>query len=98
MVNSWLQGRRFCLGVKIGNKASPYHDALVQGVAGHDLPVVEDLQAEGLALRVRAQVRLEAERVYGRHEGLDRVQRRAGDGRVLRHVAYAGKSERDASL
>lgn len=51
----------------------PYDDGLVERVARHDLPVVEHLQAEGLALRVRAQVRLEAERVDGRHERLDRV-------------------------
>lgn len=41
------------------------------------LPMVEDGQSEGLALRVCAQVRLEAKRVDGRDEGLDGVEGRA---------------------
>ena len=67
----------------------PDGDGLVERVAGHDLPVVEHGEAEGLALRVRPQVRLEAEGVDGRDEGLDRVEGRAGHGRVLRHVTPA---------
>ena len=51
-----------------------------------DLPVVEDGEAEGLALRVRPQVRLEAERVDGGQERLDGVERGPGHRRVLRHV------------
>ena len=57
----WLQGA--------------YVYALVERVAGHDLPVVEDGHAEGLALGVCAQVRLKAKRVDGRNECLDCVQR-----------------------
>eukprot|EP00965_Chrysotila_dentata_P152583 5042237-Pleurochrysis_carterae.AAC.2 len=38
----------------------------------HDGPVVEDAEAEGLPLRVRAQIRLEAERVDHRNIGLHR--------------------------
>ena len=71
----------------------PDGDGLVERVAGHDLPVVEDGEAEGLALRVRPQVRLEAEGVDGRDEGLDRVEGRAGHGRVLRHVAPAPRED-----
>lgn len=48
---------------------------------------MEHRQGEGLALGVRAEVRLKAKRVNGRDEGLDGVKRRAGDGRVLSHVA-----------
>ena len=54
---------------------------------------MEDLQTEGLALRVRAQVRLEAERVDGRHERLDRVQRRTRDRRVLGYVTCGGREK-----
>ena len=53
------------------------------------LPVVKDLLAEGLALRVCPQVGLEAVRVDDRDERLDRVQRRAGLGHVLRDMAAA---------
>lgn len=52
--------------------------------------MVEDGQSEGLALRVRAQVRLEAERVDGRDEGLDGVERGARDGSVLGDVTPGG--------
>lgn len=55
------------------------------------LPVVEDGQGEGLALRVRAQVGLEAEGVDGRDEGLDGVERRARDRSILGHVTSAGR-------
>lgn len=53
--------------------------------------MVEDGQSEGLALCVRAQVRLEAKRVDGRDEGLDGVERRAWDGSVLGDVTPAGR-------
>lgn len=52
---------------------------------------MEHGQGEGLALCVRAQVGLEAERVDGRDEGLDGVERRAGDGGVLGHVTSEGR-------
>ena len=71
----------------------PDRDGLVEGVAGHNLPVVEDGEAEGLSLRVRPQVRLEAEGVDCRDKGLDRVQGRARHGRVLRHVAPAPRED-----
>lgn len=64
----------------------PDNNTLIERISGHDLPVVEDLQTEGLALCVCAQVRLEPERVYRRHERLDRVQRGPGDWRVLCYV------------
>ena len=47
---------------------------------------MEDGQAEGLALCVRAQIGFEAERIDGGKESLDDVERRARDWRVLRHV------------
>lgn len=53
------------------------------------LPVVEDGQSEGLPLCVRAEVRLKAKRVDGRDEGLDGVERRAWNGRVLGDVTPA---------
>lgn len=53
------------------------------------LPVVEYAHAEGLALRVCAHVRLEAERVHAGHVRLDHVQRRPGLGRILHHVSSA---------
>mmetsp|Transcript_12875 Transcript_12875/g.38024 ORF Transcript_12875/g.38024 Transcript_12875/m.38024 type:complete len:676 (+) Transcript_12875:129-2156(+) len=53
-------------------------DVLVERVARHDGPVVKDGEAEGLPLRVRAHVRLEAERVDDGQVGLDRVEGRAG--------------------
>lgn len=58
------------------------------------LPVVEDRQSKGLALRVRAQVRLKAKRVDGRDEGLDGVERRAWDGSVLGDVTPAHNAAR----
>ena len=64
-------------------------DALVQRISGHDLPVVEDGEAEGLTLSVRAQVGLEAERVDGWNKGLEHVEWRAGQGCVLGDVATA---------
>lgn len=59
------------------------------------LPVVEHGQSEGLALRVRAQVGLEAERVDGRDERLDGVQRRAWDGCVLGDVTPERRQTQD---
>ena len=53
------------------------------------LPVVERREAEGLALGVRAQICLKAERVDDRDERLDRVQRRPWLGGLLRDVATA---------
>lgn len=57
----------------------------MEGEPAH-LPVVEHRQGEGLALRVCAEVCLEAERVDGGDEGLDGVERRAWDGCVLGDV------------
>lgn len=57
--------------------------------------MVEHGQSEGLALRVRAQVGLEAKRVDGRDERLDGVQRRAWDGRVLGDVTPERRQTRD---
>lgn len=53
------------------------------------LPVVEHRQSEGLALCVRAEVGLKAERVDGGDEGLDGVERRAWNGCVLGDVTPA---------
>ena len=49
--------------------------ALIERIPGHDLPMVEYGHTERLALRVRAKVRLEAERIDCRNERLDRVER-----------------------
>jgi len=38
----------------------PDYDALVQGIARHYLPVMEHRKAEGLALGVRAEIRLKS--------------------------------------
>ena len=51
------------------------------------LPVVEDRQGKGLALRVSSQISLKAERVDGWNESFDGVQRRAWDGCILSHVS-----------
>lgn len=56
-------------------------------VKAADLPVVEDRQSEGLPLSVCAEVSLKAKRVDGGDEGLDGVERRAWNGRVLGDVA-----------
>ena len=53
-------------------------DVLVERVARHDRKVVECREGKGLALRVRAQVGLEAERVDDGQVGLDIVEERAG--------------------
>ena len=45
-------------------------DVLVERIARHDSPVVKDCEGEGLPLRVRAQVRLEAKGVDHRQVGL----------------------------
>lgn len=50
------------------------------------LPVVEHREREGLPLCVCAEVGLKAKRVDGRDEGLDGVERRAWNGRVLSDV------------
>lgn len=50
------------------------------------LPVVEDWQGKGLSLCVCAEVSLEAEGVDSWDEGLDGVQRRTWDGRILGHM------------
>ena len=47
---------------------------------------MEDRETECLALRVSPQIRLESEGVDGRNEGFDGVERRTGNGSVLRHV------------
>mmetsp|Transcript_79138 Transcript_79138/g.157324 ORF Transcript_79138/g.157324 Transcript_79138/m.157324 type:complete len:288 (+) Transcript_79138:302-1165(+) len=49
-------------------------DVLVQRVARHDGEVVKRRKTKGLALRVRAQVGLEAERIDDRHVGRDEVE------------------------
>ncbi len=53
--------------------------------------MVEHGQRERLALRVRSQVGLKAERIDGRNERLHRVQRAAGNRRILRHVTSTGE-------
>lgn len=58
---------------------------LQEGEATH-LPVVEDGEAEGLSLCVRAQVCLKAKGVDGREESLDGVQGGPGHWRILRHM------------
>ncbi|MPC12705.1 NudC domain-containing protein 2 [Portunus trituberculatus] len=63
------------------------HDALVQRVARHNLPVVEHAETEGLALCVHTQIRLKAEGVDGWDKGLDGVEWRAGHRCILRHMA-----------
>ena len=65
--------------------------ACADRTCGTHLPVMEDGQAEGLALCVRAQIRFEAERIDGGKEGFDDVERRAGDWRVLRHVTASSR-------
>ena len=64
---------------------------LVERVARHDLPVMEDGHTERLALRVRPEVRLETERVDRWNERLDRVERRAGHRCILGNVTPATK-------
>ena len=49
------------------------HDGLLQRIPGHDIPVVEDRQAEGLALGVDADVGFKAEGLDRRDEALDLV-------------------------
>mmetsp|Transcript_63504 Transcript_63504/g.189221 ORF Transcript_63504/g.189221 Transcript_63504/m.189221 type:complete len:307 (-) Transcript_63504:2480-3400(-) len=66
----------------------PQRDVLVERVARHDGPVVEGGEAEGLALRVRAQVGLEAKGVDDGHEGLEQRERRAW-ARALGHDVAA---------
>ena len=46
--------------------------------SGHDLPVIEDGLREGLALRVRAEVGGETERLVDGQVSLDREHRRSG--------------------
>ena len=50
-------------------------DGLVQGIAGHNLPMVEHREAEGLALSVRTQVSLKAKGVDGRDKCLKKESR-----------------------
>ena len=63
-----------------------YVYALIERIPGHDLPMVEYGHTERLALRVRAKVRLETERIDRRNERLDRVERRAGHWCILGNV------------
>lgn len=62
------------------------NDALVQGVSWHNLPVVENREAKRLTLRMCSKICLEAERIYGRDEGLYDVERGAWHRSVLRDV------------
>ena len=57
------------------------------------LPVVEDREAEGLSLCVRAQVCLKAKGVDGREESLDGVQGGPGHRRILRHVTSTNSKQ-----
>jgi len=67
-------------------------DALIQRVTGHDLPVVENWQAESLALGVCSQVCLEAKRVDCWQESFDSVQRGTRHRGILGHMT-SGNSE-----
>ena len=57
------------------------------------LPVMEDREAEGLALCVCAKVCLEAERVYGWNEGLDGIEWGPRDWGILSDMA-SGREDR----
>mmetsp|Transcript_46784 Transcript_46784/g.113977 ORF Transcript_46784/g.113977 Transcript_46784/m.113977 type:complete len:213 (+) Transcript_46784:441-1079(+) len=70
------------------------HNRLVQRITRHNRPVVKHLQAEGLALCVRAEVSLESERVDDGDVGLDRVEGRPWLGCVLRHVTPPARQHR----
>ena len=48
--------------------------------------MMEHGQAEGLALSVRPEIRLKPERIDGRHESLDRVERGTRHRSILRHM------------
>jgi len=61
----------------------PYDNALIQGIAGYNLPVMEHGQTEGLSLGVCSQICLETERINGGYKGFDCVYRRAGNGCIL---------------
>ena len=65
---------------------------LQEGEVTH-LPVVEDREAEGLSLCVRAQVCLKAKGVDGREESLDGVQGGPGHRRILRHVTSTNSNQ-----
>mmetsp|Transcript_18570 Transcript_18570/g.39864 ORF Transcript_18570/g.39864 Transcript_18570/m.39864 type:complete len:296 (+) Transcript_18570:357-1244(+) len=74
-------------GLHRGGLQRPQHHALVQGVTGHNLPVVKHTHAERLTLCVVAQVCLKAEALHHGQEGLDDEDGRAGLGHVGCHVA-----------
>ena len=57
----------------------------------HDLPVMEDREAEGLPLCVGSKVSFKAEGVDGRYERLYSVQWRAWDGGILGHMTSGMK-------
>mmetsp|Transcript_54176 Transcript_54176/g.87699 ORF Transcript_54176/g.87699 Transcript_54176/m.87699 type:complete len:224 (-) Transcript_54176:2686-3357(-) len=69
------------------------HDRLVEGVSRYDRPMIEHLQAEGLALCVCTQIRLKAKGVNHGNVGLNRVQGRAGFGQVLGDVAASARQD-----
>lgn len=62
------------------------NNALVERIAGHNLPVMEHGQTERLPLRVGAQVGFKTETVDRRNERLDGVEGGAGHRRVLSHM------------
>ena len=64
-------------------------DRLVEWISRNNLPVGEDLRAEGLSLGMCSQISFEAERVDGGDERLDCVQRRASDRLVGCYVTTA---------
>mmetsp|Transcript_13614 Transcript_13614/g.30034 ORF Transcript_13614/g.30034 Transcript_13614/m.30034 type:complete len:213 (-) Transcript_13614:2261-2899(-) len=68
-------------------------DVTVQRVPWDHSPVVEHLQAEGLAQRVGAQVGLESEAVHGRQEGFHCVEGGAGFGRVGHYMPSAARQD-----
>ena len=65
---------------------------LQEGEVTH-LPVVEDREAEGLSLCVRAQVCLKAKGVDGREESLDGVQGGPRHRCILRHMTSTNSKQ-----
>lgn len=66
--------------------AVPNNNTLIKWIAGHNLPMVEHLQAERLALRMSPQICLKAKGIYCRDECFYCVQRRPRHWSVLGHV------------
>lgn len=65
------------------------HDAPVQGIPGHDGPVIEHGVHHGLTLRESSQIGLEAEAVEHGQERLDAEEGRTRDGFILYDVPPA---------